>query len=66
MEQFLMTQTGLNTIKKYHNEKDVDALDWLREHLLVSIEFKKEDSKDVETVWNKQLKAYLKESEKRI
>lgn len=50
--------------QKYHNEKDVDALDWLREHLLVSIEFKKEDSKDVETVWNKQLKAYLKESER--
>lgn len=50
--------------QKYHNDKDVDALDWLREHLLVSIEFKKEDSKDVETVWNKQLKAYLKESER--
>lgn len=50
--------------QKYHNDKDADALDWLREHLLVSIEFKKEDSKDVETVWNKQLKAYLKESER--
>ena len=50
--------------KKYHIENDTDALDWLREHLLVSIEIKKENSKDVETVWNKQLKAYLKESER--
>ncbi|PTX60682.1 type I restriction enzyme M protein [Kordia periserrulae] len=50
--------------QKYHKEKDVYALDWLREHLLVTIEFKKEDNKDVETVWNKQLKAYLKESER--
>lgn len=50
--------------QKYHNDKDQEALDWLRQHLLVAIEFKKEDSKDVETVWNKQLKAYLKESER--
>jgi len=50
--------------QKYHNDKDQEALDWLRKHLLVAIEFKKENSKDVETVWNKQLKAYLKESER--
>jgi len=50
--------------KKYHNENNIESLDWLRQHLLVAVEFKKEDSKDVETVWNKQLKAYLKESER--
>ncbi|MDO9103994.1 MAG: N-6 DNA methylase [Methylovulum sp.] len=50
--------------KKYHSSNDTESLDWLRQHLLVAIEFKKEDSKDVETVWNKQLKAYLKESER--
>lgn len=49
---------------EYHNSKSLDALDWLRQHLLVAIEIKKEDSKDIETVWNKQLKAYLKESER--
>jgi len=50
--------------QKYHKEKDTDALDWLRGHLLVSVEFKNEKGRDVETVWNKQLKAYLKESER--
>ncbi len=49
---------------KYHNDNDMDALDWLRKHLIVVIEFKKEDSKDITTVWEKQLKAYLKESER--
>ena len=50
--------------RKYHANNDTESLDWLRQHLLVAIEFKKEDSKDIETVWNKQLKAYLKESER--
>ncbi len=50
--------------KSYHSNNDTESLDWLRQHLLVTIEFKKEDSKDVEAVWNKQLKAYLKESER--
>jgi type I restriction enzyme M protein len=50
--------------EKFHSDNDTEELDWLRKHLLVAIEFKKEDSKDVETVWNKQLKAYLKESER--
>lgn len=50
--------------QNYHTNNDQDSLDWLRQHLIVAIEFKKEFSKDVETVWNKQLKAYLKESER--
>jgi type I restriction enzyme M protein len=50
--------------QKYHSDNDTNALDWLRQHLIVTIEFKKENSKDVESVWNKQLKAYLKESER--
>jgi type I restriction enzyme M protein len=50
--------------KNYHTNNDTGSLDWLRQHLLVAIEIKKEDSKDIETVWNKQLKAYLKESER--
>ncbi|MGZ4089091.1 MAG: HsdM family class I SAM-dependent methyltransferase [Bacteroidia bacterium] len=49
--------------KKYHTKKDQSALDWLRKHLIACIEIKKEDSKDVETVWNQQLKPALKESE---
>lgn len=48
---------------KYHNNKDQESLDWLRKHLLGVIEFKKEDSKDIETVYNQQLKPAIKESE---
>lgn len=49
--------------KKYHsNHEDLESLDWLRNHLLVAIEFKKEDSKSIAEVWDKQLKAYMKES----
>ena len=49
--------------KKYHQRKDQDSLDWLRKNLIGVIEFKKEDSKDIETVYNQQLKPALKESE---
>lgn len=49
--------------KKYQANKDQESLDWLRQHLLAVIEFKKEDSKDIETVYNQQLKPAIKESE---
>lgn len=46
----------------YHHNNDMIALEWLHEHLLVAIEFKKEDNKNIQEVWNKQLRSYLKES----
>lgn len=49
--------------KEYHNNKSQESLDWLRNHIIAVIEIKKENSKDVETVWNQQLKPALKESE---
>ena len=49
--------------KKYHEEKDQESLDWLRKHLIGVIEFKREDSKDIEIVYNQQLKPAIKESE---
>lgn len=49
--------------KKYHKHKSQDALDWLRKHLIGVIEFKNENSKDTETVYNQQLKPAIKESE---
>jgi type I restriction enzyme M protein len=49
--------------KSYYTDKNQEALDWLRKHIIAVIEIKKEDSKDVETVWNQQLKPALKESE---
>lgn len=50
--------------KEYHENKNLDSLQWLRDHLIMPIEIKKEDSKDIITVWDKQLKAYMKESER--
>ena len=49
--------------KSYHENKDQSSLDWLRKHIIAVIEIKKEDNKNVETVWNQQLKPALKESE---
>ena len=48
---------------KWHKEKDQSSLDWLRKHLIGVIEFKKEESKDIEVVYNQQLKPAIKESE---
>lgn len=49
--------------KDYHENNNADSLDWLRKHLIVALEFKKEDNKNISEVWDKQLKAYMKESE---
>ena len=49
--------------KEYLTSNDTDALEWLRKHLIAVLEFKKEESKYVAEVWDKQLKAYMKESE---
>ncbi|WP_199163376.1 MULTISPECIES: HsdM family class I SAM-dependent methyltransferase [Parabacteroides] len=48
---------------KFHASKDQSSLDWLRKHLIAVIEFKKENGKNTEAVWNQQLKPALKESE---
>jgi type I restriction enzyme M protein len=50
--------------KAYWENKSQEELDWLRKHLLGVIEFKKEDAKDVEKVYNQQLKAAMRESER--
>lgn len=55
--------------KALHTKKDDskwDDLNWLKEHLICGIEFKKEGSKDVKGVFNSQLKAYMNESSKNI
>lgn len=54
--------TWFDKYTAYHNNGDLTALDWLHEHLLVAIEFKKDDNKNIQEIWNKQLRAYLKES----
>jgi type I restriction enzyme M protein len=52
--------------KDYHENGNNESLEWLREHLIVALEFKKEDNKNVSDVWDKQLKAYLNESRRQF
>lgn len=52
--------------KDYHENGNNESLEWLREHLIVALEFKKEDNKNVGDVWDKQLKAYLNESRRQF
>lgn len=49
--------------KEFHEKQNQDALDWIRKHIVITIEFKKEDGKNVEQVYNQQLKPAIKESE---
>ena len=55
--------TWFDKYKDYHQNNNSESLDWLRKHLIVALEFKKENSKNIAEVWDKQLKAYMKESE---
>lgn len=43
-----------------------DELEWIKNHLICAIEFKKEDSKDIKGVFSSQLKSYMNESSKEI
>lgn len=54
--------TWFEKYRDYHENGNNESLEWLREHLIVALEFKKEDNKNVADVWDKQLKAYLNES----
>ncbi len=49
--------------KNWHTEKNQNDLDWLRKHLICVMEFKNENSKEIEVVYNQQLKPALKEIE---
>lgn len=54
--------TWFDKYKDYHVNGNNESLEWLREHLIVALEFKKEDNKNIADIWDKQLKAYLNES----
>ncbi|MFX4267284.1 HsdM family class I SAM-dependent methyltransferase [Aliarcobacter butzleri] len=54
--------TWFEKYRDYHENGNNESLEWLREHLIVALEFKKEDNKNVADVWDKQLKVYLNES----
>lgn len=53
--------------KKYNElwaNNKLENLDWLYQHLCAVCEIKKENNKNIQEVWDKQLKPYLKESER--
>jgi len=49
--------------QQWHTKKDQVSLDWLRKHLIAVIEFKNEDNKNIETIYNIQLKPAMREIE---
>lgn len=50
--------------KKFWREKKQSSLDWLRNHLIVAIEFKNNEGRNIKKYFNQQLKPAIKESEK--
>lgn len=50
--------------RKWRSSKNEDSIDWLRNHLVAIIEFKKSDGKDIKAVFTSQVRAELKESDK--
>lgn len=62
-------KTWFEHYQAFHSKKDDskwDEANWLKEHLLCAIEFKKEGSRDIKGTFNSQLKAYMNESSKNI
>src|SRR3989344_4828563 len=49
--------------KEWREEKEDDAVEWLRKRLIGVIEFKKEDDKDIKKIFTSQVKPAMKESE---
>ncbi|TRU72622.1 MAG: hypothetical protein EWV55_10660 [Microcystis viridis Mv_BB_P_19951000_S69] len=44
---FAYIRTWFDKYKDYHENGNNESLDWLREHLIVALEFKKENNKNV-------------------
>lgn len=56
-------KTWFSKYEDYHKNNNLESLQWLKNHILAVIEFKKEDAKNIAEVYDKQLKAYMKECE---
>lgn len=50
-----------NHYKKFHENNSQEELEWLRKNLICVIEFKNENARNVEAVYNQQLKPEIKE-----
>lgn len=49
--------------KKFHETNDQNELEWIRKDIISVIEFKNENAKNIEVVFNQQLKPAIKEIE---
>ena len=62
-------KTWFSHYEALHTKKDDskwDELNWLKDHLVCAVEFKKEGSKDVKGVFTSQLKTYMNESSRNV
>lgn len=55
------SNTWFEHYKNFHQTNSQDELDWLRNNIICVIEFKNENCKNVEVVYNQQLKPGIKE-----
>ena len=53
-------------VEKYQNKDKVENLEWLREHILAVVEFKKSSKGDVKKVYSSQLKPAMKEADNNV
>ena len=53
----------LDFYTRWRQAKDDEAVEWLRAHLVGTIEFKRSDGRDIKTVYTRQVKPEIKESE---
>jgi len=56
-------KSWLDHYAAWRASKDAESVEWLRRHLIGTIEFKKSDGKDIKAVYTSQIKPELKESE---
>jgi len=53
-------------VERYKNKDKVENLEWLRNHILAVIEFKKSSKEDVKKVYSSQLKPAMNEATKNV
>jgi type I restriction enzyme M protein len=53
-------------VEKYNNKDKVENLEWLRNHILAVIEFKKSKKEEVKKVYSSQLKPAMNEATKNV
>lgn len=57
------SKNWFNHYKKFHETNDQNELEWIRKDIISVIEFKNENAKNIEVVFNQQLKPAIKEIE---